>query len=344
MTEPAPAIPSEAVQSEAVQIEQLNELSMGFVASRCLHVVAELGVADVLGDVPETPERLAEKVAVNGDALARIMRMLSRHGVFEEQDDGRFAHSPLSRLARSDHPRSQHPWIRQVGSNLIWTIFSKLGHAVRSGKPAVGLLDPPGLFPYFAKHPEEASVFNAGMASKSQGDIAAMLKAYDFTPFATIGDIGGGRGHLLTAILNAAPKAKGVLFDQPAVVEEAQALRSERLRLMAGDFFKDPLPACDCYTLMSVIHDWSDDESIAILRAVRKAAPNGARLLLCELVLPERSGSPYALMMDIAMLATAGGRERKLSQYNALLEASGWRLERTIPTDVSIAIVESTTA
>ena len=115
------------------------------------------------------------------------------HGVFEEQDDGRFAHSPLSRLARSDHPRSQHPWIRQVGSNLIWTIFSKLGHAVRNGQPAVSLLDPPGLFPYFAKHPEEASVFNAAMASKSQGDIAAMLKAYDFTPFATIGDIGGAR-------------------------------------------------------------------------------------------------------------------------------------------------------
>jgi len=147
---------------------------------------------------------------------------------------------------------------------------------------------------------------------------------------------------LIAAILKATPTAKGVLFDQPRVVEEVGTLSSPRLSVIGGDFFKDDLPACDCYTLMSVIHDWSDENSIAILKAVRKAALRGSKLLLCELLLPERAGSPYALQIDVAMLVLVGGRERKLSQYDALLKASGWRLERAIPTEVSIAIVEST--
>jgi hypothetical protein len=325
------------------QIEQLNGLSTTGVVARSLHVVADLGIADLIGDAPEWPEQLAGKAKVNGDALARVMRFLSCHGVFLEQPDGRFSHSPLSLFIRSDHPRSQRPWIRVVG-NVAWDIGTNLAYSVRTGEPAVSQLDPPGFFAYLDAHPEKAALFDAGMASKSQGEIAAMLKAYDFSRFETIGDIGGGRGHLITAILGVARQAEGVLFDQPQVVERAGAPSSERLRMIGGDFFKDELPACDCYTLMSVIHDWNDDEAIAILKGVRKAAPEGAKLLLCELLLPERSGSPYALQMDIAMLNITGGRERKLSQYEALLNASGWRLDRTIRTDVSIAIIESTAA
>ncbi len=323
------------------QIEQLNNLSTAGVGARCLHVAADLGIADLIGDAPESPDLLAEKAGVNGDALARVMRFLACHGVFVEQPDGRFTHSPLSLFMRSDHPRSQRPWIRVIG-NLTWDTFSNLGYSVRTGEAAVSQLDPPGFFAYLGAHPEKAAVFDAGMSSKSQGEIAAMLQAYDFSPFATIGDIGGGRGHLLAAILNATPQARGVLFDQPQVIESARALSCERLRVMGGDFFKDDLPGCDCYTLMSVIHDWNDGDAIAILKNVRKATHAGAKLLLCELLLPERSGSVYALQMDIAMLVITGGRERKLSQYRALLDASGWRLDRTIPTEVSIAIVEST--
>ncbi len=56
------------------------------------------------------------------------------------------------------------------------------------------------------------------MESKSRGDIAVILGAYDFSRFSIIGDIGGGRGHLLRAILHATPLASGVLFDQPQVI------------------------------------------------------------------------------------------------------------------------------
>ncbi len=92
-------------------IDQLFDLSAAYIASRCLHVVAELGVADYIGDEPESPEKLSSKVGVDPGALNRILRLLAQCGVFEESH-GRYGHSPLSRLLRVDHPRSQRAWVR----------------------------------------------------------------------------------------------------------------------------------------------------------------------------------------------------------------------------------------
>jgi hypothetical protein len=97
------------------------------------------------------------------------------------------------------------------------------------------------------------------MAAKAHGQVAGVLAAYDFSVFDTIGDIGGGRGHLLRAILDAVPTVRAVLFDLPRVIDEARPLAStERLRLQPGDFFKDALPACDGYVVMEVIHAFGD--------------------------------------------------------------------------------------
>ena len=334
------SLPTEALSSESAHIERINELSTGLVPARCLHVIADLGVADLIDDTPRTPAELAEELAVDASALARMMRLLSSHDVFEQRGE-KFAHSPLSRLLRTDHPKSQRAWIRMVGSDLSATLIQRLDHCLKTGKPAVGSLEPPGVFDYLAAHPEDAARFNSAMASKSRADIAAILNAYDFSAFAAVGDIGGGHGHLLRAVLEKTPSAKGVLFDLPHAVEAARTVPADRLELMAGDFFKTPLPACDCYILMNVIHDWSDDDSVAILKAVRKAAPRSARLLLCEVVLPELAGSRYLLMMDVSMLAITGGRERKLAEYQHLLRTSGWLFQRAIPTQASMAILEA---
>lgn len=115
---------------------------------------------------------------------------------------------------------------------------------------------PEGFWAYLAHHPHVGQIFNAAMEAKAQGHVAGVITAYDFTGFGTVGDIGGGRGHLLRAVLDAAPEATGVLFDVPEVIAETAGLASECLTLQAGDFFQDALPRCDAYLLMDVIHDW----------------------------------------------------------------------------------------
>ena len=133
-------------------------------------------------------------------------------------------------------------------------------------------------------------------------------------------------GHLLQAVLGAAPEATGVLFELPAVIEHAAVAATDRLSLQAGDFFTDQLPAADTYLIMDVIHDWDDDQAVALLSAVRKAAPPQARVLVIETILADVPGPDWSKIMDVIMLSIAGGRQRSSGEHERLLNTpnSGW--------------------
>jgi hypothetical protein len=225
-----------------------------------------------------------------------------------------------------------------IGMPVIWRGFTDLGHAARTGTPATGMA---GLVAYFSDHPDEATLFNQAMVGKSGSVLPSVVETYDFSPFETIADVGGGRGHLLHAILERVPTASGILFDLPHVIADASGIASRRLRLVAGDFFRDPLPVADAYVLMEVIHDWADDEAAKILSAVRRVAPKHARLLIVEAFVSESPGPHFGKMLDIIMLAVTGGRERTRSEYERLLTATGFRLQGIMSTPSQYSVAEA---
>ena len=318
----------------------LTHTAGGYCLPRSLHVVADLGVADALGEEPRTAAELAAAVGAHPDSLGRVLRLLAAHGVFEIQGDA-VRHSPASRLLCSDHPQSMRAFAQMFGLPVFWATFEAMGHSVRTGEPATTEVFPDGFWAYLAEHPAAGRVFNAAMRAKAHGAVAGILAAYDFSGFSTIGDIGGGNGHLLRAILDAVPTAHGVLFDLPQVVEEAAGIASERLTLQDGDFFRDALPSCDAYLLMEIIHDWGDDESAAILRAVRQAAAPGAAVLVIEAIVPDDAGPDWSKMLDVHMLTLLGGRQRTQREYAALLAQSGFRFLREIDTGAGVSILEA---
>jgi C-methyltransferase len=324
----------------ATQTDQaIWTLMHAFVPSRCLHVIAALGVADEIGDDPVSTRELASRCGADADALGRVLRLVAAHGIFEA-DDGGFRHTPASRLLRSDHPMSLRAYAAMMDLPVFAAAFATLEHSVRTGSPAIEAIEPQGVWAYLQDHPDEARAFDRGMTAKAAADIATILGAYDFNGFATIADVGGGRGHLLRAIVEAAPAARGVLFDQPDVIE-ALDLEHDRLSARAGDFFVDPLPAADGYVLMEVIHDWPDAESVAILRAVRAAAGTGAKVLVIESLLPEDGTDPRGQSVDIIMLAMTGGRERTAQQLSELLTSAGFGAPTVITTDGPLRILEA---
>ena len=319
----------------------LQQIAGGYCLPRSLHVVADLGVADALDETPRTATDLAESVGTHPDALGRVLRLLAAHGVFEMQGD-MFRHSPASRLLRTDHPQSMRAFARMFGLPVFWATFEAMEHSVRTGLPAAETVFQEGFWAYLAQRPEEGHVFNAAMAAKAQGAIAGILASYDFSGFGLIGDIGGGSGHLLHAVLDdAVPSAEGVLFELPHVIEEAEGIASKRLTLQAGDFFHDALPTCDAYLLMEIIHDLGDEESVAILQAVRRAAPPHAKLLVIETIVPDDPGPDWSKMLDIHMLTLLGGRQRTRQEYEALLARSGFLFQREIDTGAGISILEA---
>ena len=312
------------------------------IASRCLHIVAELGVADHIGEETVSVKQLASACAADPDALDRILHLLAAYGIFERQSDG-YRHTAASRLLCSDHPMSMRAFSRMMGLPVIRASFDQLEHSVRTGSPAIELAAGDGLWPYLMEHPDEAAIFGQAMTGKAAADTAAVLGAYDFGRFDTIADVGGGRGHLLRAVLDAVPTAEGILFDLPDVIQTLTIGR-DRLTARAGDFFVDPLPSADAYILMEVIHDWPDAEAAAILTAIRRAASPGARVLIVENVLGDGEADPRGHTLDVIMLAVTGGRERTGSQLGGLLEAAGFADTKVIDTGGPLRIVEAVAA
>src|SRR3981189_2717979 len=202
-------------QTQTESVMRLVEISAGYWLPRALHVVAYPAIADALDYEPLSAADLAKKVGVEADALDRVLRLLASHGVFDRRS-GKYVHNALSRALRSDHPQSMRAYVRLVGLPVFWKSWGALEPVGRRGKPAVT-----DIFAYFKEHPQETEIFDAAMKSKAQSAISPVIAAYDFSIFGTIGDIGGGLGHLLKAVLMSAPKLRGVLFDQPHVVERA---------------------------------------------------------------------------------------------------------------------------
>ena len=97
----------------------VQQLAAGFILPRCLHIVADLGVADALDETPRTAAELAPLVGADPGALERVMSLLAAHGVFETQGNS-FRHSPASRLLLRDHPQSMRDFVRVFGSPVHW--------------------------------------------------------------------------------------------------------------------------------------------------------------------------------------------------------------------------------
>ena len=318
----------------------LQQITGGYILSRCLHVIADLGVADVLDEAPRSAAELAALVAAHPDNLERVMTLLSAHGVFEVQGE-RFCHSPASRLLCSEHPQSLRAFVQMFGLPILWEAYGVLDYSLRTGQPAMEKVSPAGWWGHFAEHPQQSDIFNAAMANKSQAQVAGVIASYDFSDFGVVGDIGGGLGHLLQAVIASTRTTQGVLFELPHVIEKANGVSSERLRLQAGDFFSDALPVCDAYVLMEIIHDWSDKEATAILEAVQRVAPPEAKLLLIETIIPNAPGPDWSKVLDIVMMALLGGLQRTRQQYEALLNKTGFVFQREIDTGAGISIIEA---
>ena len=320
-----------------------------FQDSMAIHVVATLGIADLLRDGPRSVADLASATGSDELALFRLLRALASTGIFAEGPDGRFRQSPLSELLRTDAPGSVRAWAMYVGRPYTWTTWGHFADSVKSGRPVFPDLFGTDLWTYRSTRPEENAIFDAAMTGISAAAAAAVAGGYDFSQLSRLVDVGGGRGELLAAILAANPDLRGVPFDQPHVVADAGELLqeagvAERCEVVGGSFFEAVPPGADAYLLKSVLHDWDDPEAIAILRRCRAAIPPSGRLLVVERVVRPANEPDGTKLLDLHMLVMLGGRERTAAENAALLDQAGFRPGRVIPTSSPYSIIECAAA
>jgi hypothetical protein len=329
--------------------EDLRHLFLGLRVSQALYAAAELGIADLLVDGPRSADDLAATTGAHASSLYRVLRLLASEGVFAETPDGRFALTPLAEALRRDAPGSLRPLVLFVAGETLWRSWRHLLHSVRTGEPAFDQVHGVDFFAYFREHPDEWALFDQVMTSNTAPVARAVAAAYDFSPFGTVVDVGGGRGALALGLLEAYPHLRGIVFDQPAVAAGArQAIEAaglaDRCEAVGGDFFVAVPEGGDAYLLKFVLHDWDDERCLTILRTCRRAMTARARLLVVELLIPPGDGPSFAKSQDVNMLVNPGGRERTEAEYRALFAAAGLELTRIIPAQGELHLIEGAPA
>ncbi len=157
---------------------------------------------------------------------------------------------------------------------------------------------------------------------------------------------GGGEGRLLAAILRANPRARGTLLDLPTATDAAtrylgtQGL-ANRANILTGDLFASVPPGHDAYVLKYILHDWSDEKSLDILRVCRRAMRPQSRLIIIDAVIEPGNEPHPSKRLDLHMMVALGGRERTAEEFRALLSAAGFALRSAIPIPASTGVVEA---
>lgn len=321
----------------APQPGQLLADYLGLVDDSCvailphvLRIAAELGVADVLADGPRGAEEIAEAVGADPGALFRLLRALASVGVLAQEGGGVFWLTPAGERLRPGAEDSVHTSLLNVDSQLAWL------HGVDTIRTGRSVFDERhgGFFAH--KDADEASdrAFLRRMRERAARMYPRFGTETDWSNSRTVMDIGGGDGYQLESILRRAPHLRGMLFDRPPVVDAvrtAGTFDGWNCALEAGDFFDGIPTGADTHLLCSVLHDWTDEQSVAILRNSRAALEPGGRLLIVEMVVPNDGSWHPSKWSDVGMMVLTGGRERTADEFEALLKEAGFTLSAVHP-------------
>ena len=322
--------------------QELFKMITGYKSTQALYVAAKLGIADHLAHESMTADELASRVGVNPKALLRLMRHLAAAGIFTQDGSRKFGLTSLGELLRDDNPQSMRFHAIYSGEE-NYRATGDLLHSVRTGETAFNHLYGKGHFEWLSDHPDESSTFNKAMA-QSLRVLKNPLESYDFSGKHLLVDVGGGRGDLISSIMQANPKLKGILFDLPQGTGEAQSqLRTkgvaDRCQVVRGSFFDSVPEGGDVYILSRILHDWPDDRVVTILANCRKAIKDDGTLLIRDNVLTDGDG--LGSQLDITMMIMTGGQERTESEWKNLLHSTGFALTRVHKKEGQLDLIEA---
>ncbi|KAL3688143.1 hypothetical protein R1sor_014452 [Riccia sorocarpa] len=334
------------------EIRQEDDESMGQIRAMhlCLHMalpsavkaLIELGVPDILTEAGPHVELTAAEIAsrcteraADPESLDRLLRLLASHNFLrvrvnsENPDQRKYALTTaggLQYLVKNNK--------KSIASQLMLSLtpefmspFEFLRETVvdRSILPAMrahGMKQ----WEVLEKQPELGDLFNRAMAGSAALLMSTLLEKYKgFEGLGSLVDVGGGTGETLALILSRYPQLRGINFDQPHVV--AKGVQVPGVEHVGGNFF-ETCPEGDAVFMRWILHDWSDEECVSILKNIYKALPPHGKVVNLEVLVPEvvdsSLKSQYAFQFDVMMWTYFQGRERTLSQFRKIAADAGF--------------------
>jgi trans-aconitate methyltransferase len=334
-----------------VRNQTLTGMAMGYARSRVLCAAARLGVADGLGNDERSVNQLAADCQAEPAALYRLLRALASFGVVAETGSATFLLTEFGQPLRKEVPNSE--WSAVVfWADLLADSWSYLTECVRTGQNAMRVMEQAGVASRWSMDPNANAIFRAVMGTAPAEDYMPIVRAWDFSKYRTVADLGGGGGALIAAVLQLFPDMRGMLIDHPEAVDGARSRferdgLASRCDFIAADLCKLVPAGADVYMMKHVLHGYTDQTARDILRRCRSVVPPNGRVLVIEFVLPDivdhaDSELEHRLMSDLNMLAVTGGKERSAVEWRTLLSSAELECRRVIPVPGElVSIVEA---
>ncbi|KAJ6710232.1 CAFFEIC ACID 3-O-METHYLTRANSFERASE 1-LIKE [Salix koriyanagi] len=310
------------------------QLALGSVLPMTLYSAIQLGIFEIIAKAGPDARLSASDIAVklptkNPDApkmLDRILRLLASHQVLCCSVNGLerlYSLAPVSNyFVRNQNGVSLAPFMALLQDSVF------LQNSVLEGGVAFDRVHGAHAFEYPGLDPRFNQVFNAAMYNQTNLVIGNMLETYTgFNDLKQLVDIGGGLGHTIKAITSKYPQIKGINFDLPHVIEHAPAYPG--VEHVGGDMF-ECVPKGDAIFLKWILHDWSDDHCLKLLKNCYKATPDDGKVIVMESVLPTTTktgaAAKAASQLDVLMMTqNPGGKERTEDEFIALAAGAGFR-------------------
>jgi acetylserotonin N-methyltransferase len=325
------------------------DLLDGFRASKAAFTAVSLGIFDLLHERPLTLSQLTQQLNANGSAIERLLGACVALHLLSLTDGVYRNEPPAERYLRVESPETLSGYVL-YSDRVLYPLWGCLGNAVKEGTNRWEQVfdGKANLFDHFFAIDDEKRTFLAGMHGAGMLSSPAAVAAFDLGRFRQMLDLGGGTGHLVMEACRQHYNLQGVIFDLPSIKTVAEeyvhaAHLSDRIEVIAGDFFADPLPPADLYALGRIIHDWSEHKVVPLLEKINESLPDGGALLICEKLLNDkRDGPATAYLQSLNMLVCTDGRERTAVEYESLVKSAGFRelqVHRTgQPVDAMLAL------
>jgi acetylserotonin O-methyltransferase len=309
------------------------DLIEAFRRSKAMFAAVSLGVFDRLQRKPDDLAALAAEFGVQTEPLQRLLDACVGLMLLRKNSDARYENEPLaSTYLCRENERSLTGYIL-YSNDVLFPLWTHLEDAIREGTPRWKQTfgTDGAIFDHFFRNEEAKQTFLRGMHGLGILSSPKVVEAFDLSRFRRLVDLGGATGHLAITACERYPQLNAVVFDLPQVIGSAQvevskSRASERVQLLAGDFFQDQLPEADLFAMSRILHDWREDKIDALLTKIYRRLPANGGILLAEKLLNEdKSGPTSAQMQSLNMLLCTEGKERTLGEYRQLLTKAGFQ-------------------
>lgn len=332
--------------------KKIYRIIYGYWQSQCVYVATNLGIPNLLQDGPQTVEAIAEKTATKVEKLYVVLRALAHLGVIAEKPGRVFASTELSELLVSNGSPSIGDFLMHITEPNMWDAWRELENSLKTGEVPFELAKGQDFYSsYMTQNPNSKKLFNNAMSYLTAEAVDPLFEVYDFGRFETVMDVGGNQGSLIANIVKIFG-CKGILFDLPHEIETAPDNLSKygvdgAVQIIGGSALESLPKGADAIVMKYFLSVFSKEDSIKVLSNCKQALPKHGKIILLQTLVPSLGapveypdGTMPALAAVQMMITNPGGYWRTEQEYKDLFEASGFKLEKVIPTGTSLTAME----